>query len=192
MAPTCWEDPGDIFERPACVLPLSKDLDGMMSDPETTVIPCADPGCKSLRWLNQLDFKLTSFACDHPDVVPLNGKVAVHRLATAFADSLPHSRGVHAGDFRWETPQGIVFEGRISGITNAGNHRGPHFPSCEQCNHPGVMAGRLCGQAVGAPPTHGQWLGSMVNANYLISFDVGGGGRILGTLEGAITVPCRG
>ncbi len=189
---SCWDHPSDVLERHGCLLPLSKDIEGFLSDPDRVERHCKDPGCVSLRWANSIKVELAPHVCDDPQLVSMNGTLSVGNLATAFAGDRSYYRGVHAGDFRWVIPPaGIVVVGRISGITNAGILREPPFTSCEECRQPGIMTGRLCGVISEAPPTHGQWLNSMVNAVYRWSFDLGGGGRIYGTLEGAITVVCR-
>ena len=186
----CWDDPQKVYEQPACLFALSKNLRGNLEVQDRQNRGCDEPTCSSLRWMTTLDAELSTFACDHPEVVSLDGRLQVRRLAFAFAGAESAYRGLHSGDFEWRTPVGLITRGRMSGTVNAGTHRGPVFPSCEQCHEPGFLLGRLCGRIVEAPPTHGQLLGAYVLASYRISFDVGGGGTIHGTLEGAVTQTC--
>ncbi len=187
--------PDDIFilQNKFCLSEISKNLKGKLALRDKRIQKCETPKCETLITVHELIVKLTAQRpCDSALAKPLSGTLTVTRLATGFNKN-GKGRGLHAGSFVWTGSAGIRIEGKISGITNAGTHRGPVFKECQVCHETGVMDGQLCGKIVQAEDA--KLLNCQVTAAYLIKFDPsesGGEGVALGTLEGFLICRCTG
>jgi hypothetical protein len=187
----CSDDPEQILRTKVCLTALSKDLEGELRPGEPEKQECREPSCNTLKNVQFLHLAVRFHRpCDSQLARSFDGEIIVERLVTAFGQDGEH-RGFHAGDFRWSGAE-IRAVGRMSGMTNEGNHRGPAFDDCQPCNALGVMEGRICGQVV---DTHNEALTECrIFGSYRIKFDsstAGGSGVVVGTLEGVIICPCN-
>jgi hypothetical protein len=184
----CFDDPEAIMGNEFCLSALSKDLRGNLRLDEIQDHECERPRCITLRTLHDLTAEIVGTKCDSSLAKTLDGKINV-RLFTAFDTDGEH-RGVHAGDFQWESP-GVVITGRMSGVTNEGTHREP-IGQCQRCDDVGILEGRLCGQIIETKLE--ELYKCEIVAAYRIRFDAstkGGSGTVAGTIEGLIICPCR-
>lgn len=188
--PGCLDEPPVLLKERLCVHNVSKDVRGELDLNVSQIEKCLTPECRTLKTVHGLKVDVGGHDCDSSLGKLLDGTLVVDRLVTAFEEDGLH-RGVHAGDFRWES-KGALIHGRMSGITNAGTHRAPVFEPCERCDERGVLTGRLCGEVVEAQV--GELRECKVVAIYKIRFDPsekGGSGGVYGTLEGMVICPCR-
>jgi hypothetical protein len=191
MAIDCGFGPDDLRRETVCLAAVSKDAEGELVAIDAEAKDCPEQDCASLSTLHAIKAALAAHDCDSDkSKALLDGTLVVRQLATVFADGSAYERGVHAGDFLWRAT-GLVVQGRLQGITNAGINRKPLRQACEECRAPGVMIGRLCGAVVrSADPT---LLGALVTAVYRFEFDPteqGGAGALLGVIEGALMQVC--
>ena len=153
---------------------------------------CKETQCVTLRTTAILQLVLDSNApCDEALGQELSGRFEVDDPATAYEkDGL--GRGVHAGNFVWTSTKGVVVQGKMSGITNAGLVRAkPFAPGVEKCVSEGILVGRLCGQVVKTEDP--KLRGASVVATYrlkAIASPTGENGQAFGTIEGVVVVPC--
>ena len=77
-------------------------------------------------------------------------------------------------------------------MTNAGTHRKPFDPACQDCNAPGFMEGRFCGVIRRARQK--TFVGCAVMGIYKLQLadpgERGGEGPIQGVMEGVIACGC--
>ena len=187
---TCFDDPEGILKKEFCVSNLSKNLKGEMPLSGGTKKECKEPKCKTLRTRHQLKAQIKGTGCDSALAKALDGGLEFGNLSTAFDIDGMH-RGFHAADFVWFGANDLKLEGRMSGVTNEGSHRLP-IKACQRCDDRGIMEGRLCGQVTSSKDP--ALKGCQVIAAYRIKFDPslkGGGGAVVGTIEGVIICPCR-
>jgi hypothetical protein len=101
-------------------------------------------------------------------------------------------RGFHAGHFRLEQGSTVLVTGELSGVTNAGTHRKPFDPACQECYAPGFMEGRFCGVIRRARQK--AFVCCNVIGIYKLRLpdpsDTGGGGTVQGVMEGVIVCGC--
>jgi len=96
------------------------------------------------RELSDVDHEIKA-ALQQPDgdrLPELDGTLEIRDLVYAYDDN-GNERGMHSGDFRWESAAGLVL-GRMSGITNASTHPPPAFGECQRCRD-AVLKGQFCG-----------------------------------------------
>jgi hypothetical protein len=191
MAIDCGYGPDDLRRETVCLAAVSKDLEGELLPIDAQAEECPELDCKSLVTLHAIKTRVVAHDCDSDkSKALLDGVLVVRQLTTVFADGSAHERGVHAGDFLWRG-QGLVVQGRLQGITNAGLNRKPLRRACEECREEGVMIGRLCGAVVRtADPA---LMGALVTAVYRFEFDPtdeGGAGALVGVVEGALLQVC--
>ena len=191
LSPGCLDEPSELLRERICLHDVSKDVRGELDQNVEEHEKCGVPECRTLKTVHRLKVEVRGHDCDSGLGKLLDGTLVVDRLVTAFEED-GHHRGIHAGDFQWES-KGAVIRGRMSGVTNAGTHRAPVFePGCERCDERGVLTGRLCGEVVEAHV--GELRECKVVAIYKIRFDPsegGGSGAVYGTLEGMVICPCR-
>jgi hypothetical protein len=182
-------DPCAILGRTVCLQPVSKDVEGEFGPPDSERRQCREPECLTLTSLQTLILKLGS-ASDCDRVPELDGALEIRDLAHVFDDN-GNERGMHAGDFRWESAAGLVL-GTLSGITNAGTHRPPAFGDCQRCHDP-VLEGHLRGTV--CRPREPRFAGCSVVGGYRLRIDPASDGipqqRVTGTFEGLLVCPCR-
>jgi hypothetical protein len=193
MATQCLDDPSTILQQSVCLAAVSKDLKGKFSTPHAQVHQCQQPLCKTMKITQSLKFDVPGAGshCDSPLAHQLGGTLVIDRLVTACDQDGTH-RGFHAGDFVWTGVGGVKATGRISGMTNEGTHRLPHFADCQKCDTRGVMEGRLCGEITA--PNSPALNGAHVVAAYRIKFEPtanGPNGDTQATLEGVIISSCH-
>ncbi|HEY5882734.1 MAG TPA: hypothetical protein VIU11_27755 [Nakamurella sp.] len=126
--------------------------------------------------------------CDRlPD---LDGAIEVRDLVHVF-DGDGNGRGMHSGDFRWQSSIGLIM-GRLAGITNAGTHREPVFKDCQRCRD-AVMEGQFQGTV--CRPRSPEFADCRLFGAYRLQIDPGREGLleqdVRGTLEGLLITPCR-
>jgi hypothetical protein len=190
----CKDSPAYILDQPMCLTELSKETDLerpgelrlLLADEEV-----CDDGCRTLKTIHQLDLPLRRGECDRAG--PLDGRLHVCDLTHALAGGDFFGRGFHAGSFSWAGQQGLLASGTVSGVSNAGTHRKPFDPACQECNAPGFMEGRLCG-VVRRAPAQPALLGCQVFGAYRLRFD--GSLReqrtpVRGVLEGLVVCECQ-
>jgi len=185
-------DPKQLWASPICLANVSKDVQGRLYLLDREVQPCDEQNCLTLKTEHALKVEVVSHErCDSEVARRLDGVFLVRDLVTAFTDGSGMNRGVHAGAFMWRG-DGLVVNGTLSGVTNAGTHRAPAFKECQECYAPGVMEGQLCGTIVRAEER--PLVGCLVKAAYRFRFDPSEGGQdsdLEGTIEGLIVCPCR-
>jgi hypothetical protein len=181
----------DLHDADLCLYELSKDADGKMSQPRVRVHDCRQDECKTLATDQTLDLTLSSHSCDSGLGALFDGSLHSPDLTTVFVDADGTRRGMHAATFTWPSSAGMVV-GELSGMTNEGTHRKPHFRDCQQCDETGVMEGRLCGRL--ERPAQSRLAGLQVFAAYRLRFRStreGAVGGVTGTLEGLVVRNCR-
>jgi hypothetical protein len=189
----CPDDPRHIESELMCLYAVSKDLEGKLALDESEVEKCDERDCATLktRHVLQLEVKSSGEQCDSREGIALDGQLTARDLASAFIDGSGDNRGFHGARFVWRDPSsGLYITGTLSGVTNAGVHREPHFKECQRCDEHGAMEGRLCGQIRRGPR---ELRGCNVIGVYLLRFDPsrqGGQGAVQGTFEGVIVCPC--
>lgn len=191
---TCLEDARELFDQEVCLYEVSKNVEGQLNRWYAQREECREPRCETLKTGHLLSLEVTAFECDSPPSVALDGQLVVPQLVTAFANADPEARGLHTGAFTWQGND-VLVRGTLSGNTNVGTHREPHFDQCEGCDEKYHMEGRLCGRIVKA---RGEWRrlrGCQVTAVYHFRYDpVGdtGNAYLIGVIEGLIVCACGG
>jgi hypothetical protein len=182
-------EPCAMLRRTVCLQSVSKDVEGEFGPPDSERRQCREPDCTTLTSLQVLNLKLGS----HPDcdrLPELDGTIELRDLVHVF-DNSGNERGMHTGEFRWESAAGLIF-GRMSGITNAGTHRPPAFGECQRCRD-AVLEGQLCGTVCRA--REARFTDCRVVGGYRLRIDPGSDGipqqRVVGTFEGLLVCPCR-
>lgn len=192
MEDYCMDDPAKIFEALMCLNALSKNARGEFSPADAGLQICEEPSCKTLKTVQV--FKVEVFGnprCDSALGALFDGVFLVEQFISAYEDGDGNNRGMHSGDFRWESSS-VVAEGRISGVTNAGTHRPPVFDRCQPCDARGYMEGRFCGRVVDT--RHAELEGCYLLDTYCFRFDPTRGGidgATEGTFEGELICPCH-
>jgi hypothetical protein len=201
----CKDDPSYILDQPMCLEPFSKNAEEgelrlVFDGPHEY---CSERECYSYKTIHQLNLDIN---INKPDISECNlggdrldGWLYVCDLVHAFSSTWPNSRAFHGGNFTWvDTTNGIVAEGKLSGITNAGTHRLPLPPpegcdqSCQECWAPGFMDGRFCG-TIRRSKTDPSLLGCQIVGMYKLRFE---GllneprNRVTGVLEGVVIFEC--
>lgn len=181
----------DQLERDThCLRTVSKDVRGELRLLDRERRRCPDSDCRTLVTDHVLRAEVaTHDPCD--EVPELDGRLFVRRLVTTFREVDGTSRGVHAGDFAWNTGD-IVVRGDLRGMTNVGTHREPAFEGCQECHMPGDMEGMLCGRVIKA--TDDSLVGTQVTGAYRLRFDASEGAQdtdLRGTFEGVTLRACR-
>jgi len=187
----CLDDPGELWDNPFCLYPVSKNAQGELRLLDRELQTCDEQDCRTLKTDHGLRVEITAHPpCDSNVSGLLDGDFRVRRLITAF-DGDGQKRGLHTGVFDWRGG-GARVRGTLSGTTNVGTHRQPVFDPCQQCHEPGYMEGRLCGRIVKA--TDERLMGCRVAASYRLRFDPSEGANdtaIAGTIEGLIVCLCE-
>jgi hypothetical protein len=188
----CLDNPKLILEAKACVASVSKDLHGEIVITAEHPFVCEKRHCETLNTIGDIKAALKSDqVCDSKLGIELDGSFTVGDFATIYDTDGMH-RGVHAGDFTWNSKAGQI-RGRMSGITNAGILRAaPFADNCEKCSTPGIMIGRLCGEVVEAadPAAKAAQLVAVYRFQCRQQTPKGGQGSLIGTIEGALILPC--
>jgi hypothetical protein len=187
----CFEGPDEILDTEVCLFPVSKDLQGELHPVEAEVEECRARRCRTLKTVHVLKLNAARGPCDSEELAALlDGVFTVTNLTTAFLNGDGALRGVHGGTFRWKGG-GARVSGSLSGLTNAGTHRGPVFDECQPCDAPGYMEGRLCGRI--DRRSDRRLAGCDLVGTYRLRFEPsreGGAGQIEGTLEAAVICRC--
>jgi hypothetical protein len=191
---TCPDDPHLVHDEPMCVSVISKNVRGELSfveDPRRE--ECEQRGCWTLKTVHRLDLNVHANAdCEADEPVLIRaGKLVSPDLSSAFMNADGTLRGFHAGSFRWTTPD-LVIGGTLSGIANAGTHRVPLDPACQDCYAPGAWEGRFCGLVRRTRNP------SLRRCNVLGIYKLqlegpsedGGLGGVIGVMEGVIVCSC--
>lgn len=185
------DDPKALYQRPVCLLPISKDLRGDVDLFMADVQECDPSECQTYKTDHVLRLEVHGHEeCDGQAAACLNGRLLVRHLVHALIDN-GHGRGPHTGDFTWKGDCMVVV-GEMSGMTNVGTHRTPVFDPCQTCDETGVLEGRLVGRVVKAEDK--RLVGCCVTAVYRIKFDPSDSFQdtgVEGTLEGVIVCGCR-
>ena len=191
---TCFDNPTDLLKQKVCIHALSKDVKGLLHDGTMKNDPCHIPPCKTVKTEQKLELKnvTTNRPCDAKLALLLDGSFVVQKLVTVYEQDTTQ-RGVHAGDFQWSGPAGFTVAGRISGLTNEGSHRRPHFDPCQKCGERDIMEGRLCGQVIDSKDP--ALRDCQIIAAYRIKFDPRAKNDkrfvVRGVFEGVIISKCR-
>lgn len=189
--PGCLDDPATIFKQKMCVHSVSKNLKATIKLVDKNEQKCEKPGCLTLKTIHALKITVVSNdPCDSKFGKVLTGAIVVERLASAF-DQDGTRRGFHAGDFLWKTAS-FTAAGRLSGVTNAGTHRGPAFKDCQTCDARGFMEGRICGAITDTNKP--ELKGCQIIGTYRMQFTptkTGGSGSGPGTIEAVLVCPCE-
>jgi len=182
-------DPCTMLRRRVCLTPLSRNLEGELGKPDSERRECRRPECLTLTSVQTLVLKLADAEdCDRlPD---LTGAIEVRDLVHVF-DGDGNGRGMHSGDFRWESGIGLIM-GSLAGITNAGTHRPPVFGECQRCWDP-VMEGQFRGTV--CRPRSPEFADCELFGAYRLRIEPTKEGMpgqgVRGTLEGLLIRPCR-
>jgi hypothetical protein len=182
---------GGLSGRIVCLYSLSKNLEGELRLLESEQERCRERECTTLETLHHVVLRATRHDCDSDIGALLDGTLHSGDLVHKFEGGDGNRRGIHEGSFRWKGA-GVLAEGTLRGVTNAGTHRRPAFDDCQRCDNPGVMEGLLLGTIRRARDR--RLLGCGLQAAYRLRFDPssqGGSGAVSGTLEGAIVCDCR-
>jgi hypothetical protein len=189
----CPDDSRHIRDERMCLAVISKDVEGELRLEEDEIEECAERDCRTLKTVHVLTLTLTSNRrCEQEQPPPMpDGMLDSRDLTSAFINADGTQRGFHGGHFRWRDA-GLLVGGTLSGITNAGTHRPPFDPACQDCYAPGFMEGRFCGLIRRAPQR--ALIGCNVIGIYKLRLpdpsNTGGGGRIQGVMEGVIVCGC--
>jgi hypothetical protein len=202
----CKDSARYILGQRLCFDPLSKDvverseLRKLLDGPAEI---CKERECVSYKILHELHLNIITnrtepenLNCHASPTDRLNGRLSVCNLVHTLSSSIdPESRAFHGGDFTWvDSTNGIVVEGSLSGITNAGTHRLPLPPPrgceqpCQTCSAPGFMEGRFCG-SIRLSAFDGLLLGAQVVGLYKLQFEgtlQDDRAPVIGVMEGGI------
>ena len=187
----CPDDPRFIRDERMCLSVISKTVKGALrlaAEPEEEV--CEERRCKTLKTVHTLTLDVgPNPPCDPEDSPIPGGRLLSRDLTSAFIDADPAQRGFHAGHFRW-TDAGVLVSGTLSGITNAGTHRDPFEPACQECYAPGFLEGRFCGVIRKARDE--ALIGCNVIGIYKLRLREPSqeGGPVYGVMEGVIVCGC--
>ena len=188
----CPDDPRYIRDERMCLFGISKDAKGALRLEDAEAETCDERKCKTLKTVHLLELKLTAHRpCDAREARALNGSLVSRDLASAFVNGDGKLRGFHGGTFRWQGTN-LLATGSLSGVTNAGTHRKPFDPACQECKAPGFMDGRFCGVIRRAPDR--TFVGCNLIGIYKLQVadpsSKGGQGPLQGVLEGVVVCPC--
>lgn len=189
----CPDDPRLIRDERMCLYPLSKNARGQLHLRDDERQECPERTCTTLKTMHLLELDVRSNkTCDSREAGVFNGTLVSRDLASAFARGDGRLRGFHAGHFRLEQGLNVLVTGELSGVTNAGTHRKPFDPACQDCNAPGFMEGRFC--AVIRRARQKTFVGCTLVGMYKLqlsdSAERGGDGPIQGVMEGVIVCGC--
>jgi hypothetical protein len=192
MTVACPDDPRLIRDERMCLYAVSKNLKGTLRTKEADPEECDQRECKTLKTVSLLELAVTvNRGCDAREARILNGKLIARDLVSAYVDADGRERGYHGATFRWQGTN-LLVTGTLSGVTNAGTHRKPFDPACQECKAPGFLEGRICGLIRRAPTR--AFIGCNVIGIYkLRAGDVGERGPegpIQGVIEGLIVCAC--
>jgi hypothetical protein len=205
----CKDSARYILGQRLCFYPLSKDVEGgqllkLLDGPQEY---CEERECWSYKIVHELHANIITnrtepedLNCQASPTDRLNGRLSVCKLVhTLSSINDPDCRAFHGGDFTWvDSANGILVEGSLSGITNAGTHRLPLPPPrgceqpCQRCSAPGFMEGRFCGSIV-LSETDGWLVGCQVVGLYKLQFDGDfrtDSANVIGVIEGGILYEC--
>ena len=189
----CPDDPRQIRDERMCVYPVSKNARGQLRVTDAERQECAERKCITLKTVHLLELDVRSNrACDAREAGVFNGTLISRDLASAFARGDGKLRGFHGGHFRVEQGVNVLVTGDLSGVTNAGTHRKPFDPACQDCNAPGFLEGRFCGVIRRARQK--AFVDCSVIGIYKLQLadagDGGGEGPVQGVMEGVIVCGC--
>jgi hypothetical protein len=143
----CHDNADYILDTRMCLYEISKDVpEGDMRLTFQDQELCPERDCETLKTIHQLGIDLHRGPCDSAQSSRVNGRLyscdLIHTINVR--NGGVDGRGFHGGAFSW-TDRGFLATGTLSGITNAGTHRSPIEPACQECRAPGFMEGRFCG-----------------------------------------------
>ena len=185
----CFDDSGTMREEAFCLFSVSKDVKGVSEAPEDKVHECREPDCLTLATFQELSLELSGTRCDDKRSRVLNGDLKLELVQQFDQDAT--KRGFHSGRFVWHFNDGQA-AGELSGVTNAGTHRAPHFEACQKCSAPKFLEGRLCAVV---EETDDEFLkDARILAVHKLRFRSAGKtgmkGSVVGTLEGVVIRRC--
>ena len=188
----CPDDPRYIRDERMCLYPVSKDAKGVLRLEKPEIQECEERRCKTLKTVHLLELTVRAHKpCDVTARKIPNGTFISHDLTSAFVDGDGALRGFHAGTFDWQGTN-LLATGALSGVTNAGTHRKPFDPACQECYAPGFLEGRFCGVIRRAPDR--TFVGCNLIGIYKLRVadpsSTGGEGPIQGIIEGVVVCPC--
>jgi hypothetical protein len=188
----CPDDPERLFGTKVCLNAVSKDAGGDIRLLEDRQEECRAEECRTLKTMHLLHLQLSTGTggCDAFERT-LDGTLYTKDLVHAFTNGDSTLRGVHAGTFRWAGHTARA-EGTLSGISNAGTHRGKPFRDCQRCDEPGWMEGRLCGSIVEADDPG--LVGCQLIGTYRLQLEgrfSDPGASVRGTIEGLVVCACE-
>jgi hypothetical protein len=186
-------DPDLLRSKQNCLAALSKNMEGQALVVEANRRRCQTPACESLTLVQHLRLKLSTYACDSPQGLLLEGSIVIRDLTTVFGGGRPQLRGVHAGRFYWTPSGGGRIVGSIEGVTNAGLVRSPSSPNAEVCDRQGVLTGHLSGTGKNVPqvPVSEFTVEAVYRIDWTPDETVQSTTAVTGTLEGVLILPCR-
>jgi hypothetical protein len=191
----CLDSSAYILDQTLCLYEISKDMrEGSLRSALHEQESCLERRCETFKTIHQLDLELQAGPCDSEQSRPHNGRLYSCDLTHALnpRNGTSDGRGFHGGTFTW-ADQGFLASGTLSGITNAGTHRGPIFdPACQRCDDVHFMEGRLCG--IIRRSTDQSTLGCQVFGAYRLQFAqelTAPRNAVRGVLEGMIVCECR-
>jgi hypothetical protein len=180
----------NLLANEYCLSALSKHLKGTSDQPEAERHDCKEPECSVLLTRQTLKLRAARHDdCDSKVAHLLDGALEI-TIAHAFDRDTKH-RGMHGGEFKWQTKAGVV-KGELAGVSNAGLHR-PPAGDCEECFALRVDEGRFCGEFTELvdKDLEGAHLVGLYRLKYTRVSGRGFAGDVAGVLEGNIVLPCR-
>ena len=126
-----------------CVYEVSKELKGQLNGIKVNSETCDKLQCITLKTEHELQSEVSSHLCDSAQGKKLDGKIHARIIHGLVNDG--KGRGAHYGKFELFSITGIVVNGRMWGITNAGTHHKP-VTDCERCDQRGHMEGQTSGR----------------------------------------------
>src|SRR5829696_6113750 len=130
----CKDSARYILGQRLCFYPLSKDVERgselrkLLDGPPEQ---CDERECVSYKILHELHLNIITnrtepedLNCQASPTDRLNGRLSVCNLVHTLSSRIDDNcRAFHGGDFTWvDSANGILVEGSLSGITNAGTH----------------------------------------------------------------------
>jgi hypothetical protein len=205
----CKDSASYILAQPMCLEPFSKNAERgelrlVWDGPIEFCSGLTSRECNSYKTIHQLNLDIITNKPDYSRCNiggrRLDGRLYVCNLIHAFSyGGDPKSRGFHGGNFTWvDATNGIVAEGKLSGITNAGTHRLPLPPPegceqpCQECWAPGFMDGRFCG-TIRRSHADPSLLGCQIVGMYKLRFEgtlKDDRNHVTGVLEGVVIFEC--
>jgi len=209
----CKDSASYLLGQLMCLEPFSKNVERgelrlVLDGPIEFCSGLTSRECNSYKTIHQLNLDIITNepddrGCNSGDQLEggrrLDGRLYVCNLIHAFTSPFDPRRGFHGGNFTWvDAPNGIVAEGKLSGITNAGTHRLPLPPPegceqpCQKCWAPGFMEGRFCG-TIRRSHADPSLLGCQIVGIYKLRFEGELNQRrnpVTGVLEGVIIFEC--